>query len=55
VLEDNVHDLLVRLQKELRIGPAAPTRLAPAGDGYVPSERQLEAVLDIWRAKGQGA
>jgi hypothetical protein len=52
VLEDNVRALLGRLQSDLRGAESRPLRAASAAaDARVPTARELDAVLAIWRAK----
>jgi hypothetical protein len=54
VLEDNVRELLGRLQSELRARPSEP-RAAPAPPAaHVPTTQELDAVLAIWQAKRRG-
>jgi len=55
VLEDNVRELLGRLQSELRGRPGEPPRAAPASPAaHVPTTQELDAVLAIWQAKRHG-
>jgi hypothetical protein len=55
VLEDNVRELLGRLQSELRGGESKPLRAASApADAHAPTAGELDAVLAIWRAKRGG-
>ncbi|HLH90100.1 MAG TPA: hypothetical protein VKX28_16745 [Xanthobacteraceae bacterium] len=51
VLEDNVRDLLGRLQHELRGGESKPRRAASVPDAHAPTAGELDAVLAIWRAR----
>ena len=52
VLEDNVRELLGRLQNELRGGASKPQRAASAPpDAHAPTGHELDAVLAIWRAR----
>jgi hypothetical protein len=53
VLEDNVRELLGRLQNELRGATSQPPRRAAAvpADAHLPTERELDAVLAMWRAR----
>ncbi len=53
VLEENVRELLHRLQMDLRGQPAAPATAA-AAPAHVPTTQELDAVLAIWRAKRGG-
>jgi hypothetical protein len=60
VLEENVRELLHRLQSDLRGRPAEPEPVAPAAPSmpakapHVPTSQELDAVLAIWRAKRSG-
>jgi hypothetical protein len=55
VLEDNVRELLGRLQSELRARPSEPPRAASAPPAaHVPTTQELDAVLAIWQAKRRG-
>jgi hypothetical protein len=55
VLEDNVRELLGRLQSELRARPSEPPRAASALPvAHVPTTQELDAVLAIWQAKRRG-
>ncbi len=55
MLEDNVRELLRRLQSELRGDPASLPRAATApATGHGPTTQELDAVLAIWRAKRRG-
>jgi hypothetical protein len=55
VLEDNVRELLGRLQSELRARPSEPTRAESAPPAaHVPTARELDAVLAMWQAKRHG-
>ncbi|HEY1544679.1 MAG TPA: hypothetical protein VGG01_19955 [Xanthobacteraceae bacterium] len=60
VLEENVRELLHRLQSDLSGRPAEPEPVAPAAASipakapHVPSSQELDAVLAIWRAKRSG-
>jgi hypothetical protein len=50
-----VRELLGRLQNELRGVESKPLRAAPApAEAHVPTARELDAVLAIWRAKRGG-
>jgi hypothetical protein len=54
VLEENVRELLHRLQLDLRSPapePAAAVAAAAPAPAHVPSAQELDAVLAIWRAK----
>jgi hypothetical protein len=53
VLEDNVRELLGRLQNELRGASGQPQRRAATtpADTHAPTERELDAVLAMWRAR----